>query len=198
MSADESFRVLTVCTGNICRSPAVERLLRREFAQVGADGAFDVASAGTRPLEGCAIEPTMARLLTEDGANTFGFSARRLTKSLVRDADLVLAMTRDHRTRSVQMWPGSLKRTFTLRELTRLARLISPGELDAATGAESGLSERLRALLELAPLHRAQVSPELDDVIDPYMQGDEVFEEVYEQLDHEVRTLVGIVARGLP
>ncbi|MGE9808300.1 MULTISPECIES: low molecular weight phosphatase family protein [unclassified Janibacter] len=184
--------ILVVCTGNICRSPAAERLLADALA--GVDDGVRVSSAGTRPMEGDPIEPTMARLLDEGGVDTGGFAARWLTPDLIRDADVVLAMTRDHRSKIVQMAPAALKRTFTLRELARLAQRIAPDELDAVAGPEADVSARLAALVQLAPRHRGPVPPEDDDVVDPYRKGDDVFAEVYAQLVGEVTALVRVLA----
>ena len=43
-------RVLMVCTGNICRSPTAEGVLRRKLADAGLTGRVEVESAGTRGL----------------------------------------------------------------------------------------------------------------------------------------------------
>src|SRR6187200_3227962 len=84
--------ILTVCTGNVCRSPAVERLMRRE---VGAT--ISVSSAGTHALVGHPISEPMARLLRRSGVDERAFTARQLTEKLVKEADLVLALTRAQR-----------------------------------------------------------------------------------------------------
>ncbi|WP_461170405.1 arsenate reductase/protein-tyrosine-phosphatase family protein [Arthrobacter sp. Z1-15] len=54
MSTNTPFRILTVCTGNICRSPMAERLLQTGFDEM-APGEFTVASAGTGALLGSGI-----------------------------------------------------------------------------------------------------------------------------------------------
>ncbi|MEO8284563.1 MAG: hypothetical protein ABI568_14370, partial [Pseudarthrobacter sp.] len=54
-------RILTVCTGNICRSPVAERLLQAGLEQV-KPGAFRVRSAGTRAMVGDPVQPLSARI----------------------------------------------------------------------------------------------------------------------------------------
>lgn len=67
--------------------------------------------------------------LTLDGAGiaTRGFVAQQLTRELVRDASLVLALTRKHRSAVVRLEPAALRRAFTLRELARLLALADLG-----------------------------------------------------------------------
>ena len=59
---DPPFRILTVCTGNICRSPVAERLL-----QAGLGDAVAVSSAGVRAVVGDPIHPGMVALLERSG-----------------------------------------------------------------------------------------------------------------------------------
>ena len=96
-------RCLFVCTGNICRSPAAERLLRRDLDRTvggiaGLSGVH-VSSAGTGALVGEPITPPMAQLVAGAGGDVERFSARQLTASIVRGADLVITMTSAHRRR---------------------------------------------------------------------------------------------------
>jgi protein-tyrosine phosphatase len=67
-------RVLVVCTGNVCRSPAAELLLRDRLG--AAD--VDVASAGVHALVGQPVDPPVAELLVERGVAPGGFRARQL------------------------------------------------------------------------------------------------------------------------
>ena len=128
------FTVLTVCTGNICRSPAVERLLT---AALGPDSGVRVESAGVGAVVGAPVAPLMTALLDAVGVSYAGFAARQVTEEMVREADLVLALTRRHRSALVELAPAAVRRTFTVRELGRPVR----GERRAggpAVGAPKG------------------------------------------------------------
>ena len=116
MSA-EVFRVLHVCTGNICRSPMAERLTRGGLEQrLGADAArFVVESAGTWGHSGAPMEPYAAATLEGYGLDGSDFRARALVDQHVADADLVLTATREHRAAAVVLHPRAASRTFTLR-----------------------------------------------------------------------------------
>lgn len=179
--------VLVVCTGNICRSPAVERLLT---ARLGPGADVVVSSAGVRAVVGAGMPDAMATLVRGAGASADGFAARQLSEVMLREADLVIALTRSHRARIVDIFPGAVRRTFLLRELARLAAAVDPGELPPGTSGE-----RLAALLPLAAARRALVRPAADDddVIDPYRRGDAVYAESFAQLSPAVETIAAVV-----
>lgn len=96
------FNVLAVCTGNICRSPAVEMLLRGVL-----DESVTVGSARTGALVDRPVAEPMANLLVAGGFPVDGFAARQLTSDLVDQADLVLALSPEHRTRVVESVPAA-------------------------------------------------------------------------------------------
>ena len=93
MSTNTPFRILTVCTGNICRSPMAERLLQTGFDQM-APGEFTVASAGTGALVGSEIEPHVAGFIHVFGADSSNFVSRQLNANILAGQDLVLGLTR--------------------------------------------------------------------------------------------------------
>ena len=190
-----TFRVLFICTGNICRSPSAERLLTSALAYHRSSGEVLIGSAGTKPVLDAAIEPQAARLLSAAGADVSGFSARLLTPSLLDEADLVLGLAREHRTSAAQMWPSALRRSFTLREFARLVSRITTAELADVVRDDAPLPDRLRAIADLAPLHRAPVAhPDLDDVPDPYGREAEAFEAAHVQIVRAVEAIVSALA----
>jgi protein-tyrosine phosphatase len=185
------FTVLTVCTGNICRSPAAERLIRHDWA----DGAstIEVVSGGTRAMVGEPIQISMAHLLEQSGAYSGEFCAQTLTAELVDDADLVLGMTRRHRAAAVALAPAATSHTFTLREFTRL---VVDGVEDFRPSPER--ADSLRRLVEVAASRRAPITdPELDDIADPYGQDLDAYHVAFSQISAAVDT-VGRVLSGSP
>lgn len=181
-------QVLAVCTGNICRSPAVERLLAARLA--GTD--VRVASAGTRAVVGHPVSAPMVPLVEQAGATAAGFAARQLTADLVREADLVLALTRAHRAAVVELVPAAVRRTFTLRELARLLAHVDPGALHAA-GSTPG--DRVRALPALAAAVRHLAGPGVDDVVDPVGRPDAVYRASYDELAPATEALATALLR---
>lgn len=174
------FRVLAVCTGNVCRSPALEVRLR---AALGPTADVAVSSAGVRALAGDPVDPAMAALL---GPVPEGWRARQLAPEFVRDAGLVLTMSRDQRRSVVSAVPAAVRRTFTLREFADLASAASAAEaIDGALSPGRALAE----LVGAAPRFRGDRSTEGDDIEDPYGQGPEVFQRVLSSIEAAVGTL---------
>jgi protein-tyrosine phosphatase len=178
-----TFRLLTVCTGNICRSPLVERLLAQGLA--GSD--VEVSSGGTRAMVGDPMQPQSQAILAGYGGEAASFVARLLTRQMVADADLVLALTRGHRSEVAQLHPRATRYTFTLRELARIVPSVSPLPGDTP-------GQRLQALVPLAASRRGFVrvdDPTDDDIVDPYRRGQAVYDEMAAVLVPAVRVVVG-------
>jgi protein-tyrosine phosphatase len=132
--------ILVVCTGNVCRSPIAEGLLRHALQQRAGAAAPAVASAGTAGWEGSAAMPESQTAAAELGVDIAGHVARRLTPALVGGADLVVGMAGEHRDVVGALGPQVAARTFTLKELVRLLEHASPdGDLAARVSAADAL-----------------------------------------------------------
>ncbi|MCW2794018.1 MAG: protein tyrosine phosphatase [Nocardioides sp.] len=187
-----SFTVLVVCEGNICRSPVAEVLLRKALA--GAPGVH-VTSAGMRARAGSPVESTMAQLLGEDAPEDF--AARQVTAAAVNHAGLVLAMTRDQRSALVQLAPGCLRRTFTLREFAELALLV---RRDRPVAAASG-AEVLAELALLGPRYRDRRDARRggDDIDDPFGRSPEEHVRAFRAIDDAVAGIaVAVLGWAVP
>lgn len=82
--------ILVVCTGNICRSPIGERLLRQLLP------GRQVTSAGLFGLEGRPADASAQALALRHGLSLEGHVARRVTRSLLQQSDLILVMEPEH------------------------------------------------------------------------------------------------------
>ncbi|HLM22064.1 MAG TPA: hypothetical protein VK390_11135 [Propionibacteriaceae bacterium] len=173
-----NFTVLAVCTGNVCRSPTVERLLANKLGPT-----VHVASAGTHALVGHPISEPMEALLRKSGVKVKGFQARSLSQQMLKQSDLVLPMTRAQRALVVELWPAAVRRTFTLREFARLLSWVDALKLPTGTPAE-----RLRAAIPLAAAQRGRewTSPDQDDVVDPFRLSNAVYVDSFTQITSAV------------
>ncbi|WP_139005317.1 low molecular weight phosphatase family protein [Arthrobacter crystallopoietes] len=195
-------RILTICTGNVCRSPMAERLLQQKLDQI-RPGVFDVRSAGIQALVNSPMDTRAAGLLHVLGASSDGFAARQLHESHLADVDLVLAMSIEHRDRILNLMPRLLKRTFTVREL---ARMIDALEADPDTEIPGGTSNeeveyRWKRLPHLAALKRYQAraaAQSEDEIVDPYRREDSVYQQMVRDLVPAVERLVEFEARITP
>ncbi len=160
--------LLMVCTGNICRSPAAELLFAAQLEDV-----VPVASAGTHALVGAGIPREMLTELEADEIDGTAHVARLLTENLVRDAGVIVAMSREHRQRAVQTSPSALRRAFTLAELAAAAGTGAVLEGDT-------VEERLASLPAVISAHRHILSGyELIDVPDPFRRPQEEYHASY-------------------
>lgn len=180
------FRILVVCTGNICRSPAAERLLRSALGRLSDPWSATVESAGVGAVVGHPVQERMAALLRADGVEADGFAARQLTPQLVAAADVVLVADRTHREAVLRTVPTALRRTFMLKEFVRLALLVADDDPPVPVG------ERLRWLLGRVPLMRGRSpAPEgADDIADPYGGSDDDYRIAYDDIRQAVNDLV--------
>ena len=103
-------RILIVCTGNVCRSPMGEGLLRKLLREENRHGEVVVESAGTHALDGSAASLEAIDTAAEDGVDIRGHVARSITKRLVDRADLILTMEPEHADRLVDDYPEAESR----------------------------------------------------------------------------------------
>lgn len=83
-------RILVVCTGNICRSPIAEALLK-----AGLPGKM-VFSAGTMAMVGDAADPVSIELCAGHGLDISTHRAQQLVQPMLQAADLVLTLDKTH------------------------------------------------------------------------------------------------------
>jgi protein-tyrosine phosphatase len=185
MTSDNRVRsgtILAVCTGNLCRSPVVEWLLRLGLNSrwPAASSALPIASAGTSAAIGQPIPVSFASRLASIGAETSSFAPRQVTREMVAGAELVIAATRAHRATLVEMHPRAVRYTFTLRELARLAAAVPPGDQ-----APVEPLARLRSFVASAASARGAGIPgdlNAEDVRDPFGGNDARYAAVWDTL----------------
>lgn len=87
--------ILCVCTGNVCRSPMLEALLRRELTEQGFTD-FTVSSAGTMTNDGMVPTSQAIAAMQEVGLDISEHTSHQATTDIVDSADVFVALTTEH------------------------------------------------------------------------------------------------------
>src|SRR4030042_1375104 len=104
--------ILVVCTGNVCRSPIAEGMLRAALEARLGDEAPMGASAGTAGWGGWGRMPEAVAAAAEHGVDISGHAARRLEPEHVGAADLVIGMAAEHRDHVAHAMPEAVGRAL--------------------------------------------------------------------------------------
>jgi protein-tyrosine phosphatase len=174
------FHVLTVCLGNVCRSPLMERLLQARLPE-----GFVVRSAGLTSLAGHPMEQNAAAELVRLQGSPDGFIAREFIAKYADRADLVLTATTEIRSRVLTESPGALRRAFTLLELAHLVQ-SAPADLDGP-----------KAVVAWAAANRSTAAGVPADVPDPIGRGSDVHRAAADLIDGATRQIATALTRAV-
>ncbi|MFE7843724.1 low molecular weight phosphatase family protein [Microbacterium sp. NPDC057407] len=178
------FRILTVCTGNICRSPFAEALLRDRLTPHLPGLA--VSSAGTHAVAGHPMQEVAASELARLACDPGDFRSRQLTDSMIDAADLILTMTRGQRTWVLERHPRALRRSFTVREFAALLSFAGPLHRDPPAAVAAAAAARARL---------AGRPGDSLDVADPYGSTASAYRAMADDLSQAVQEIVGRLPR---
>lgn len=150
------YTVMTVCTGNICRSPMAEIILRAEFERRGLADKVNVESSGVSDEEyGNPIDRRAVKVLKERGyelpAHHF---AHRITRDEIERTDLFLPMTASHMRALLRQLPQAK------RSEVYMYRSFDPNLPKPAAGREDSI-----------------------DLVDPWYGGPREFEVAIDQIE---------------
>ena len=163
------FRIIFVCLGNICRSPAAEGVMQRLVDEAGLSGAIALDSASTAGWH--AGKPADARM--RSAASHRGFSltslARQVTAADLHDFDLILAMDQAN--------------------LRDLQSMLKPGKAPSASVHQR---ENIRLFCDFCTTHS------VTEVPDPYYDDASGFEKVLDILEDGCAGLLEHVRARLP
>ena len=170
MTQQHPYTVMTVCTGNICRSPMAEIILRAEFERRGLADKVNVESSGVSDEEyGNPIDRRAVKVLKERGyelpAHHF---AHRISRDEIERTDLFLPMTASHMHALLRQLPPSK------RGEVHMYRSFDPDLPTPKAGHESQI-----------------------DLVDPWYGGQHEFEVAIDQIEHVAPYIVDWVERQL-
>ena len=188
-----AFKVVFVCTGNICRSPMAEQMLIKKAAKEKLP--ISVSSAGVMAMTGDPMTPQSADAMTLRGFTPTKHISQDLTPKMLEEADLVLTATLEHRSELARMLPKASKYSFTIDEFARLTSfLMADPEFQGEFKKKSKETREhyLKRAMQEAVLLRGMVPTNLDpkDVIDPYGESTKVYSQVAEHIEGSLEIIV--------
>ena len=116
----KTMRIMFVCTGNTCRSPMAEIILKSKLKLAGIRN-VKVSSAGLCANEGEKISKNSSLALKQMGLKSYSFKSKQLTPVSLLKSDLVLCMTSEHK-RAISSFPG----VYSVSEYTGLKDISDP------------------------------------------------------------------------
>ena len=145
-------KIVFICTGNTCRSPMAEAILRSRLPDALKDK-FEISSAGVFAWDGEPASSQAIKVLEEIGIDLSGHRARRMTEEITRDAALVVAMTEAHRLQVLADSPSAESKVILLGSLDGSrndADIADPigGSKDVFTAARDEIAELVDRLID--------------------------------------------------
>ena len=146
----KKYYVLFVCSGNTCRSPLAEALMKSGLEERGMGG-ICVSSAGVSAAPGLRAAENTRLVARELGASLAGFKSSPVTARRVAVADLILAMESKHMHGILDRWPGAGDKTHVITDFSGGGRRGIPdpvgGSPDTYRKCGAALSDEIKRII---------------------------------------------------
>ncbi len=163
----KKFHVLFVCTGNSCRSPMAEGILKSLLPPEYRDK-IKISSAGTGDFWGMPASDLAIEISEEHGIDISGHRSRGLTRGLMEKANLVLVMAKDHEEFIRFHYPAFRDNVFLLKKFDRNKNILRRVNIEDPIGQGKEIYQKV-----FDEIYREieRILPRILQLADDYLQG---------------------------
>jgi len=158
---NEKYQVLFVCSGNTCRTPMAEGLLKVKLPP-HLQEEVRVLSCGTLGIESQPAAPNSITAAREKGVDISSHRSRGISEKLIAESNIIICMAEEHKRFILERWPGYRDNVFILRDFAAKDKLDDPDIFDPI-GSSLGIYRECCRIIE-SELDR--ILPYLVDLIE--------------------------------
>jgi protein-tyrosine phosphatase len=144
---EDTFRILFVCSGNSCRSPMAEGLMKVKVPEKYRER-VEVHSAGTLGLFGHPATEYAVHAADELGANISKHRSQGISAQLLRDADVIFAMAREHKSYIERQFPEVRENVFLLKSFGQSIAEVAGENIDDPIGESLSFYRKCAGIID--------------------------------------------------
>lgn len=178
--------VLFVCTGNTCRSPMAEKILKKRVIEEKID--MNITSAGISTIEGQAASKHAEKIMRNYGESEH--SAKRITQDLIEWADLILTMTIEHQRYLISNNKEFKDKIFTLKEFSKINKDEKKLYLQFEAKKQDFHKKNKKVIGDLRELQKLERELYLLNISDPFGGSYEDYKYTAKEIEKAVEELL--------